>query len=82
MYKNTCKIFFDEIVEGLQPLCPLRPPLIGLIAYQLELPQDLKCIHDIFHVFMLRKYILDPSHVSEAPLVELRKNHYRGLYMK
>ena len=27
-----------------------------------------------FHVFMLRKYILDPSHVLEAPLIELRED--------
>ena len=29
-------------------------------------------IHDVFHVSMLRKYILKPFHVLEAPLVELR----------
>ena len=47
---------------------------IGLVAYRLELPQDLERIHDVFHVSMLRKYILDPSHVLEAPLVELRED--------
>ena len=44
---------------------------IGLVAYQLELPRDSKRIHDVFHVSMLRKYISDPSHVLEAPPVEL-----------
>ena len=33
----------------------------------------MECIHDVFHVSMLRKYISDPSHVLEAPPVELRK---------
>ena len=31
-------------------------------------------IHDIFHVFMLRKYFSNLSHVLEAPLVKLREN--------
>ena len=47
---------------------------IGLVAYQLELHGDLERIHDVFHVSMLRKYILDPSHVLEAPPIELRED--------
>ena len=31
-------------------------------------------IHDIFHVSMLRKYILDPSYVLEAPPIELKED--------
>ena len=48
--------------------------MIGLVAYQLELSRDLKQIHDVFHVSMLRKYILDSSHVLEAPSVELKED--------
>ena len=47
---------------------------IRLVAYQLDLPQDLERIRDVFHVFILRKYIFDPSHVLEAPPVELNEN--------
>ena len=47
---------------------------IGPIAYRLELPRDLERIHNVFHVFMLRKYILNPSHVLETPLVMLRED--------
>ena len=47
---------------------------IGPVAYRLELSLDLERIHDVFHVSMLRKYIVDPSHVIEAPPVELREN--------
>ena len=36
---------------------------VGDVAYRLELPSELANIHDTFHVFMLRKYIADPSHV-------------------
>ena len=31
------------------------------MAYRLELPTDLRQIHDIFHVSQLRKYIADES---------------------
>ena len=40
----------------------------------MELPRDLERIHDVFHVSMLRKYIFDPSHVLEVPLVELKED--------
>ena len=47
---------------------------IRQVAYQLELPRDLERIHDVFHVFMLRKYTFNPSHVLEAPHVKLKKD--------
>ena len=34
----------------------------------------MECIHDVFHVSMLRKYISNSSHVLEAPLIELRED--------
>ena len=42
------------------------------MAYRLELPEELSRVHNVFHISMLRKYILDPSHVLEAPEIELR----------
>ena len=47
---------------------------IGPVAYQLELAQDLEWIYDMFHVSILRKYISDPSHVLEAPPIELKED--------
>ena len=47
---------------------------IGPMAYRLELPPKLSRIHNIFHVSMLKKYILDPSHILEAPPVQLKKD--------
>ncbi|OMO65975.1 reverse transcriptase [Corchorus capsularis] len=44
---------------------------IGPVAYRLNLPSELGRIHDVFHVSMLRKYVLDPSHVLQALPVEL-----------
>ena len=33
------------------------------VAYRLELPLNFPNVHLIFHVFMLKKYLLDPSQV-------------------
>ncbi|XP_073275445.1 uncharacterized protein [Primulina huaijiensis] len=44
---------------------------IGTLAYRLALPPSLSCIHDVFHVSMLRKYEPDPSHVLDIYEVQL-----------
>ena len=45
---------------------------IGPVAYRLDLSEELSRVHNVFHISMLRKYISDPSHVLEAPEIELR----------
>ena len=45
---------------------------VGPVAYRLDLPKELSRVHNVFHISMLRKYIPDPSHVLEAPEIELR----------
>ena len=63
--------------------CKLRPRFIGPyeivskvgpVAYRLKLPLELSRIHDTFHLSMLRKYILNPSHVLREQLVQLKEN--------
>jgi hypothetical protein len=44
------------------------------VAYKLELPKELSRINSVFHVSMLRKYVLDPSHILTEQLVELKEN--------
>ena len=44
---------------------------IGPVAYRLELPSELSWIHNVFHVSMLKKYVLNPSHILETPPIEL-----------
>ncbi|XP_021736435.1 uncharacterized protein LOC110702984 [Chenopodium quinoa] len=44
---------------------------IGNVAYRLALPVDLSKVHDVFHVFQLRRYIPDKSHVLQPETVEL-----------
>ena len=38
---------------------------VGTVAYQLVLPPSLSSVHAVFHVFMLRKYTPDPTHVVD-----------------
>nr|XP_048328424.1 uncharacterized protein LOC125422025 [Ziziphus jujuba var. spinosa] len=45
---------------------------IGPVAYRLDLSDELSRVHYVFHISMLRKYILDPSHVLETSKIELR----------
>ena len=50
---------------------------VGPIAYRLKLPPELYGIHDTFHVSMLRKCILDPSHVLREQPEQLKENLMR-----
>ena len=45
---------------------------IGQVAYRLDLPEEFSGVYNVFHISMLPKYILDPSHVLETPEIELR----------
>ena len=38
---------------------------VGIVAYQLALLPSLSSVHDVFHVFMLRKYTPDPTHIVD-----------------
>ncbi|KAA3478075.1 DNA/RNA polymerases superfamily protein [Gossypium australe] len=48
----------------------LKP--VGPVAYQLELPSELRQIHNVFHVSMLRRYRSDPSHVVPVEEIKVR----------
>jgi hypothetical protein len=44
---------------------------VGVVAYGLVLPPQLDHVHPVFHVSMLRKYILDPSHVLDYQSIQI-----------
>lgn len=44
------------------------------LAYQVALPSDLSRMHDVFHVLMLRKYIVDPDHVIEYEPLQIHED--------
>ena len=48
--------------------------IIGEAASWLRLPPELARIHDIFYIFMLRKYMTDSSHVLRDQPVELKED--------
>nr|XP_027083685.1 uncharacterized protein LOC113705986 [Coffea arabica] len=44
---------------------------IGKMAYQLQLPPSMAKIHNVFHVFMLKRYHPDLSHVLQLEGIEV-----------
>jgi len=44
------------------------------IAYLLNLPIDLKHVHNIFHILQLRKYVLDPDHAFIIEAIEVTED--------
>ena len=36
-----------------------------MVAYRLALPLSLLSVHEVFHISMLRKYTLDPTHIVD-----------------
>jgi len=47
---------------------------INFVAYQVALPPFLSNIHNVIHVFQLRKYVPDLSHVIEPDNIWVRDN--------
>ena len=47
---------------------------VGPVAYRLELPQELANVHNVFHVSILRHYVLDGTQVIEPGQVEIRED--------
>jgi hypothetical protein len=45
---------------------------IGVVAYRLALPPDLSHVHPVFHVSMLRKYVMDSSHILDYVPLEVQ----------
>ena len=44
---------------------------ICTVAYRLALPLSRSVVHEVFHVSMLRKYTLDPSHMVDWGQIEV-----------
>ena len=41
---------------------------------QLALPPNLASVHNVFHASMLKKYVLDKSHILEQEPIEIHKD--------
>ncbi|WMV50715.1 hypothetical protein MTR67_044100 [Solanum verrucosum] len=45
--------------------------MVGQISYKLAFPPELEKIHNVFHVSMIRRYCIDPSHVLPVESIEV-----------
>ena len=46
--------------------------LVGTVAYELALPPQFASVHPVFHIWLLKKYVSDSSHVLAPQSVEVR----------
>ena len=44
---------------------------VGTVAYRLDLPPSMSSVHEVFHVYMLRRYTPDPAHVVDWGEIEV-----------
>ena len=44
------------------------------VAYKLAFSPDLSGVHPVFHIYVLRKYLYDPSHVISHEYLKLDEN--------
>ena len=44
---------------------------VGIIAYRLALPPSMSGVHEVFHIYMLRRYTPDPAHVVDWGEIEV-----------
>ena len=47
---------------------------VGRVAYELTLPVEMSIIHNVFHVLMLKKYIVDLEHIIAPQMVRIQAN--------
>ena len=48
---------------------------VGPVAYQLAFPPNLR-IHNVFHVFILKKYVHDSTHVIDSDVIQVEPEGY------
>ena len=72
-HKDICESSGGKVIDHLSNFYVTRiVEMIGPVAYKLDLPEEFSRVHNVYHISMLRMYISDPSHVFEAPEIELR----------
>jgi hypothetical protein len=50
----------------------------GPVGYRIAFPDSLRCVHDYFHVSILRHYVSDPTHVIDMSCLQVS---YEGALM-
>lgn len=74
--RSLLKVFFFVVVVWEKGKLSLRYielyeilDCVSKVAYRLALPLELEGVHLVFHVYMLKKYIPDPSYVIQPQKV-------------
>ena len=62
-YKGKLSLLYVGPFEILDRVCK--------VAYHLALPPAIFGLHDVFHVSMLRKYVIDPAHILKHAELEI-----------
>lgn len=47
---------------------------IGPVAYKIALPLSLSIVHNVFHVFLFRKYLTNSTHVIDYESLEVAED--------
>jgi hypothetical protein len=47
---------------------------VGSLVYLLQLPESMKGVHNVFHVSMLRKYLLDTEHKIDLESIAVQQD--------
>ncbi|GAV68780.1 Chromo domain-containing protein [Cephalotus follicularis] len=47
---------------------------MGEVEYRITLPPNLSHVHNVFHVYLLRKYIANPSHILSAEPIQVHED--------
>ncbi|XP_042943025.1 uncharacterized protein LOC122277159 [Carya illinoinensis] len=47
---------------------------VGPVAYRVALPPSLAGVHNVFHVSMLRKYVSNPTHISDYEPLQIQED--------
>ncbi|XP_012439761.1 uncharacterized protein LOC105765293 [Gossypium raimondii] len=80
LYSSKCRTLLcwtelgEQQILGPELVSETEDKRVGPVAYQLELPPEFNCIHDVFHVSMLRRYRSNPSHVVCVEEIEVRSD--------
>jgi hypothetical protein len=70
----------QEKLSQIKGMWKIEIPVVGVRGYPNweELLSELFRVHYVFYVFMLRKYVADPSHILEPQPVSLKEENMYG----
>ncbi|KAA3484026.1 DNA/RNA polymerases superfamily protein [Gossypium australe] len=77
-YLSLVDFTYNNSFQSSLKMAPYEALYGRSVAYRLPVPPELKKIHDVFHVSMLRHYRPDPSHVITPTEVKIQPDMTYG----